>query len=720
MSDFQCLPSRIFRCPSAISTADGGLTPLTDLASPGVRSPVCWFPTSTEEERKGIDESRIVSFVKTNMFGLRISSSYRVDEYVIDGTIDLAACVYDRLSSIFATTKIVMLRGEELHTTSVIVICYQQWLSIMYPVVIDGARLRFVRSHASGCSCRACGRLLSYLVTKPNRVGKYEYLSSTEVLSSQQETPIALPGFKAIFSSWKPTQLCLYTDLVVKWFPPSNCSFLETIQIALNTGSRADLDSLCVNTWLFTKYNGKTYRFKRLVFDMTPLSSSFFNKVTGELETYASYVARRYGAQIRCPASPLVEVYPEKASETCLLIPELCVLIRSGSRPPVPMQTVHAQTRLSPRERLVSIEALGRSLEIRRGFECVVEANAIEVEGEKFEISHAPGANVAHSISWVLLLVDCPYMSLPADLFGSPTSITACSEDEAESALRTLVLSDPNPELALIVLGNKSHLYSQLKCIACIELGVPCQIVRSNNLSKRPDILPELAEQIRLKTGGRMNEYSGAVAIGLDYHRFGLVCVFTACLMMDGLFTTRYRIEPSDERMPEIYVDLLREITKEYTLVSPPIIFVASRRAAFDSVSLRNRTESIMGRFSLVIVRVKTHLRLFSACGSNAPPGFIVDTPLGFYMVAHEVKSGNALPVLYEISEIGPMTKVEIEQITLNLCMNNKRLPILFSHTLKLSELIGIHFKRVLGKSLVRRLSSSQKWRQMFNRSFYL
>ena len=753
MDEYKRLPLRLLRCPSAISTADGGLTPLTEIGSPQVRSP-------NELSGSGSIEEEIIvrtQTAQTNLTQLSITSGYRVDEYLVSGSMDLVVCVFAALETHLGTNRLVMLPvHDDMSHTTLLAVSESCVRPISVPSTIDGVSLKFVVSHTNRCSCRKCVGLHSYILRKSGaRVGKFDFIDSSALSSLPQHPLVALPGFKAkTLPEGFPGGLTIATDLIVKWFG-AGASVLELMQtLAARGKSRGDMEKILSHCWVYSSYNGRIHRVKKIWFDLTPLSSSFFNTKTGKVVTYANYVEDRYGCRVEFPTSPLVEVYSEKRNEKVYLIPEFCVLVRAnGSGPsgqyltgaltrPIPMHTVHIQTRLPPIDRESCLQAAVAGMEISDKFKPCISIADIDVEGHIIGgVTGGEGRTSPAMLSlrrparWgiVFMGVDPSVLkstlSVTIDVLGDPTVVVECN-DAVDAAVDSTLRIHPFLELIAVVVKGKQAMaqYGRLKYMCCVTFGIACQIVRAETLVKRdPEIVSDLNRQIITKLGRCRLPTSRGPVIGLDFHRFGDISIFSVSVLAKGRITTKYRIESgatmTDDAMAGVYFELLLwyVVGRQVGPGASPVIYLASRRGVVHSERLVERIGLVFSKYTFLVMCVKTDLRLFSESG-NVEPGFALDTDRGFYLVPHRVGQGNALPVYYLVVERGDLSTDELKSVTKELCVDNHRLPQLFTHTLRLSELIGIHLRRCAGKDLARTLEGSPGWTRLMSsdQPFYL
>lgn len=705
----------MFRCPSAISTTDGGLTPQTDLGSPLVRTPESPF-----------SDDYIAS---TNLLQIALVPGFRADEYWVQGSMDLVMFAFESLVAAFATDKVIFLPGGE--SVSILVITDA---SFEPPPVIPGIPASFLRSHLSLCRCSTCVRMMAYLVSGDSKIGRYEYLDARELMLPILSPLAALPGHRAKVTCEAGT-LAVALDMVVQWIAGSG-SGSQSVLAARQKSSRLELSLGLVGQWVFSVYNGRVYRVKKIWFELTPLSE-FFDKKTGQRITYSDYVKERYGLRAQWLSGPLLEVFAEKRSEQCFLLPEFCFSLNDG--PHVPMHTVHALTRISASDRQRVLETTALQLSVKEKFKTCIDLTPVHVRGHLLA-SVSPykppqlGPAPLHSVRYAVVADDTEsaVRFLSNTVFSGPPMASG-----PVAALEPLVRSiAAHVDLVIVVLkGKQTATYTKAKYVCLVECGVACQVVRSETMSRKnseisADLVAQIACKVGLPTAG-MHE----PVVALDFHRFGDLSIFSVCFRdVAGGVACKYSIEQSaalnEDEMVHRYIALLSQW--QDLLPLNPVIIVAARRGIPKSIKLAHPLRKLLLQFTLVVMCVKTDLRLFASTG-NVAPGYVFDADLelsdgsvadGFYLTPHAVDQGNALPVYFVVAECGSRNLEDVKNcVWMSVSGNQKhRLPELFRHTLKLSELIGIYLRKHAGKDLVRNMKNSAPWRSLVasNRCFYL
>jgi hypothetical protein len=711
------VPVHLMRCPSLISTADGGSTPQTELSSPIVRSPNALF------EREG-PRTEVAS---SNLIRLSLIDGYRLDEYLVHGSVDLVAFGYDRLAWELKTNRIILVPNRD--ETTLLVVTSSDAIEQSF---IEGVSVRFAKSHHRGCACNTCMRGLSQILERSGpKVGKYEFLSSPNIPLTVSRPIVAVPAQRVKLVR-ETASLSVACDSLVKWVPWGKGSVAEILRAAAVEGkTRVETNLLLSSSWIYTIYNGKPYRIRKVWFDMTPLSI-FFDKKRRENVTYASYIERIYGFKIVCVSSPMIEVMAEKRSETCFLIPELCFVLRPAQTG-VSMHTVHGQTRIKSRS--VCIESIIDNIDINEKFKDVFNMSPVEIEGTilpspiRLDGLCPSRTSVFTTLRWSLVVIGAINSFNPAWLIYnvfegcSPKTVLTCGGSQGTAAVIRRAVQ--GSDLVVVILKSKSSIYATVKYVSLVECGVPCQVILSDTLEKQ-SALVDIRNQITHKIS--CESFPGSAnAVALDYHRFGDVSVFTVAWTVASRVQVRYLIDQSGLSFsePEMMEKYLILLAREFrNLPRNPVILLACRRG-IPSIELDDRVKLLFGQndFSMLVVCMKSDVRLFNLVGGdNLSPGFSFDIKGGFYLVPHSVEQGNAQPVLFQV--ICQHVKTDaLKNIVWRSYGKDqvRRLPELFRHTLKLSELIGIHLRKSCpGRDLNKHLENSQGWKNLKASYFYL
>ena len=725
------IPFNLLRCPSVISTTDGGWTPLTDFASPLVRTP--------DRGRWDLPQASVIA--TTNLLKVSLAEHLRADEYLVPSPVDLVICLFDRLVLALGSERILVM--PEVDQTRLLVISGDLLAATgAVPLHIDGLELEYIKSHTSGCSCTVCVKGFSQVIDGHTKIGKFEYLQDENlpIMPHLPRTNVAVSAHKAKFTQ-EGGSLSIACDMLVKWISWSgDHSVAELLRLATLSGkTRLETSLSLTQSWVFTSYNGKPYRIKRICFDMTPVSS-FFDKKSNRITTYAEFLEEKYGVRPLCLSSPLLEAYPEKRSETCLLLPEFCFVFRPSATP-VSMHTVHAQTRI--RQRQSCIDSIQDTIRVRSNFENIIRLDRTEAEGTilspRLMLPLLP-VRSSPVCRWAILVagddgpVDFDVITSRLMRNCPPLALIRCETiGTIPTAVRRLLAQTEGLDLIIVILKNRAW-YASVKYACLVECGIPCQVIKPDTLNRGwfPDnepLMSDLETQIRAKLGlsGTMKNISTSSLVVLDFHRFGDLSIFSTAWTADSAVQIDYIIHQSaaidEAEMAQQFMALMwRNVER---LPQDPLILLAQRRGIPKSVPLAEKLGTVFPRHSLVVVCPRTDVRLFGPGGSNMSPGFCFDSSIqglgpGFYLVPHKVEEGNALPVLF----VGITVQTSMETIKNAVWQSysgdaTKRMPELFQHTMRLSKLIGIHIRKIAGRDVAKCLEKSGPWKKLKS-CFYL
>ena len=740
------------RCPSPASTAAGGLTPLTDISSPIVRgdSYSHGMPCSTEKLSPiTLLPAPAPCVISTNCVRIARRLGYRLYEYRADGSIDLVSLLFERISPALGSLRILMLPIADNKDLTCLLVCSSNETPRRPFFSGCGISLTFVREHDNFCVCVQCDRLTDYLLaaTKDPRVGPGQFISNL-VLPPPDIPTLAVPGRSVRICRELALGPTVATDLVVKWLaPPSQRpTMFERLFSA--------------GTVVFTIYNNQVYTVKRVVRSRCP-ESRFFNKKTNQLVSYSKHVADNYPGFVARARTPyMLEVYAEKRSETCLLIPEFCLPVRGpfSVSVEVPMQTVHSQTRIEPVDRFRCIRAAQADLTVRWP-ECV-ETVPVELFGQLVENGGRKKYFVNSAINTPSWVVVCEGGVGLAELARFVTGLVRASNGRLpepvvvpaipEKALEKL----PPLSVVLIILKTRNK-YPLLKHACTVRLGLVSQVVRSESVARsNSEILRSVAEDLLLKLV-QIPLYSVPVQsrnrllVGLDFHRFGDVFVYaiSVCVCEENFspissYYTRvavFKAEPLTAA--SVYMQLiLKHAGPLLTVCSGLMLVFASRRRNLDWPNLdalQIELSSLLSQKSLLFLNcsTKSQVRLFQA-GRNCDQNMFVPTAYrrvdsgesldAFYLIPHSVAKGNALPTHFIVlSRMGGYS-LGVDQIAaslLTLCERGTRIPNLFRHTRRMAEFVGVHLKRggrMSVDELIEMTNESENWRRLADRPFYL
>jgi hypothetical protein len=663
----------------------------------------------------------------TNLIRLCLAPGFRADEYLVQGGVDLVAFAFDSIRESLRAHKMLMVPNRD--QTTILCLTTDPLTPTQFALfTVAGIYLQFMRAHKSGCMCSVCMRAFSQVLERRGKIGKYENLADPELPVAVSTPIVALPGFKLKLTG-ETGFLTISCDTLVKWIPWGRQSVAEILRLATLQGrTRIDVNTSLSQSWIYTIYNGKAYKIKKIWFDMTPLST-FFNKQTGEVMTYAEHIEKRYGLSAVCLSSPLIEAVPEKRSETCFLLPEYCCVLRPSSGF-VPMHVVHAQTRTGDRQSCIESIKSEYVVVKTEWLDCVdlvpLEAGGTILQPHPvLENIKIIQKNPTHK--WVLIVIgQCdisPYV-LPG---SSPSAILSCGSTQNVGSLIRRAAAQWEPNLIVVVLkGRSGSTYATIKYVSLVECGIPCQVLQAETLL-RQSLRPEVENQIKMKTCSGTTVGGQSSIVALDFHRFGDVSIFAIAWNAPARgVEVKYVLEQSHEPLSEHdmadqYVMLLKK--HGASLPAEPVIVLACRRGLQDQKGLVEHIGEIFTRFSLVVAYVNTEIRMFES-NRNVPAGFCVDIPnRGFYLVPHKVEQGNALPVLFVVEKAHLGIEVLKNMIWKSYGTDQtRRMPELFRHTLKLSELIGINLRKCAGRDLKRNLEKSNGWKKLLEskKCFYL
>ncbi|CAJ1450787.1 unnamed protein product [Effrenium voratum] len=152
----------------------------------------------------------------------------------------------------------------------------------------------------------------------------------------------------------------------------------------------------CVSATVVTSYNNRPYRIKKVHFDKNP--SHVFQMYEREARQFIEmslekYVEVHYNRKIHMKRQPLLEAFPEKASETVLLLPELCLptgVNEEIRRDKNPLGEALKQLKVSPQERFNTIVRHAAALhsdaaDLCHSWGCSIQKLPLEVEARQLE-----------------------------------------------------------------------------------------------------------------------------------------------------------------------------------------------------------------------------------------------------------------------------------------------------------------------------------------------
>jgi len=687
----------------------------------------------------------------TNLCKISVRSDLRIDEFVLLGSIDLACVYFETIKQRTNAEKLIFLPiTDDKDRIRIIALVPSGTPNLRFTggCLFDKTNIPIhaVQSHKNHCNCSVCFNAVSAIVRrlvakKFESIGRSEYLNHP--LLPLIPSSCGFPGMKMKALAEMPHRQghMISIDSIVKYLGSSN--LLESIMAAQT------MDHL-VGAIIASDYSGKIYKIKSIRYDMDPVNSCFFDKRKKRVVSFAEHVKTLYPhivASMINEDSPLVEVYPENRSETCFVIPELFTVIRAsstgGGRRPTspPMSIVHEKTRLVPLDRKACIDACIQDMgSLIKPSSCCLELKRVDVMGSVLQRTSSPRkmAKKLMGLSWVILTVGVLQAVQVEKL------IPQLGMDSGPSFVGDLLEwkrrrgGQAAPTLAIIILKDR-NMYSRLKFEFLVNMGISCQMIRFDRLVGIPvDWIGTLREQLNDK----LSSWSDDGVYVVDFHRFGNLSILTACRGTHIRYHLRImRAEERDiapEEMAQRYGELISSLRDHHVAddESSIVVMYASRRR----IPVGEYDSDLLERIRMELDRVfppervvflsctfRTDCRLFSRDG-NVEPGFVFDCPVdgkgAFFMVPHSAPDGNALPIHCLVVKNGPRIDGDwIKEYVLGLCEGG-RIPKPFVHTLRLSELIGIHLKRVAGdcRQLCRDLARSRCWQNLClsGKPFYL
>ncbi|CAJ1350570.1 unnamed protein product, partial [Effrenium voratum] len=313
----------------------------------------------------------------------------------------------------------------------------------------------------------------------------------------------------------------------------------------------------CVSATVVTSYNNRPYRIKKVHFDKNP--SHVFQMYEREARQFIEmslekYVEVHYNRKIHMKRQPLLEAFPEKASETVLLLPELCLptgVNEEIRRDKNPLGEALKQLKVSPQERFNTIVRHAAALhsdaaDLCHSWGCSIQKLPLEVEARQLEplqvAFHEKHDKKSYSVedgnfsrwlrngllcpvtidNWLLLYphADEPVLEI---WLRSLKDIAKVAFGMALNEPRRRCVSDqrnelgavlaeevtPNTQLLLLLTPNRDgrKVYQLFKEIACCERPCISQVVRSDTIRKRQSIaaiLSKVVLQINAKFFGAL------------------------------------------------------------------------------------------------------------------------------------------------------------------------------------------------------------------------
>ena len=231
------------------------------------------------------------------------------------------------------------------------------------------------------------------------RVGKRFYKSDCQVKGHHE----VISGFCVIPTLCRAGPL-LQVDVMHK--PASSKSVVEVLKASMEGTDifqqmkeiKAEWLRFCVSSTVVTSYNFRVYRIKQVRFDMTPLTTFKMyqkdNKEFAEI-TFVQYLQMFYDKSVAFKQQPLLEAYPEKASEQVFLLPEFCCptgVTDDMRREKNPLSEVLKQIKASAQERYnavknhaLEMQSQDKAEEAQRAWGCTLEQSPLEVQARQLE-----------------------------------------------------------------------------------------------------------------------------------------------------------------------------------------------------------------------------------------------------------------------------------------------------------------------------------------------
>ncbi|CAJ1442925.1 unnamed protein product, partial [Effrenium voratum] len=304
----------------------------------------------------------------------------------------------------------------------------------------------------------------------------------------------------------------------------------------------------CVSATVVTSYNSRVYRIKAVHFDMNPADKfTMYHRDSKEYTklSYAEYLQAFYSMPCTHENQPLLEAYPEKASEQVFLLPEFCS--QTGLSPEMRKDKssyVEAlkQLKVAPQDRYEAIITHAKDMctqqTVMKEWGCYLPSKPLQVEGrllsslqvaykeKKFgtveegswERSLRNGLQCAVKLEkWLLVypkedeqVVDIwlgSFRDIAQVAFGlttaQPTRIVLDTMGQLYTTLKT-VMPD-RPELVLLLMPHKeTKAYMVFKRTMATEFPCISQVVTSETIRKRQNIakiLSRVVLQINAKFG---------------------------------------------------------------------------------------------------------------------------------------------------------------------------------------------------------------------------
>ena len=306
----------------------------------------------------------------------------------------------------------------------------------------------------------------------------------------------------------------------------------------------AEWTRFCVSATVVTQYNSRVYRIKAVHFDKTPQDEFVMyqrdNKKYVNI-TYLKYFEAFYQMRPNFVNQPLLEAFPEKASEQVFLLPELCVLTGISDemrKDKNTMQEALKNLKAAPQDRLSAIishvtdmqkdarpasaikawgcnlsidpiEADGRVLEpvqvafqekkvypiedgqftklLRNGLQCAVKLD------EWILLYPASDESVLHI--WLRSLRDIAQVAFGMQLV-EPKREKLEQIKDLEEELKEKIPATTQLVLMLIPNKDSPKIYQKFKKVMTTKIACISQVVRSETIRKRQSIAAVLSKVV--------------------------------------------------------------------------------------------------------------------------------------------------------------------------------------------------------------------------------
>lgn len=386
-------------------------------------------------------------------------------------------------------------------------------------------------------------------------VGRDYYDPIAKVLVPQHGMEL-WPGYKTSIRQHE-SSILLCVD--VTWKVMRNDTVLDMFRLLHQRNPqnlRNALEREVVGCVVLTQYNNKTYRVDDIDWEKNPASTFNFK---GEQISYAEYMKRKYGIEIKDMRQPLLisraSARDRRAGvdEIICLIPEVCHCtgltdaMRGNHRL---MQDLAVHTRVDPAQRIQGLMDFNRRLLTNQQavaqlamFDMSLEKDLVTVNGRvevAEQIMFGGNGTTKKTHDWTRDLRGKPLLTpkildywvvlVPTQLHADTMSFITAGLQVAASGMNfnmhdpqivkmqsgnageyskvlDKVLDHSQPKLIMcVVQGNRADVYSAIKKKCCVDRAVPTQVIQAKNVTKpqaaRLSIASKVAIQMCCKIGG--------------------------------------------------------------------------------------------------------------------------------------------------------------------------------------------------------------------------